>query len=525
MPDRAARAGWWRVLALAMTGVAVAATLVAVAPGRQQAALHVDAGTPAAALPAASAATAALATDFEDWDVTVAPTDGDDQQLWVEFDSPVLGLRTALRVYLPDVYASSAAPLPVAYYLHGTVNIHTFGAGEAAAANGVRVHPALHPGQAGVAAGVHETLDRQRYLVVALDMQNPAWCGYCWWVDGRNGEGVMAETHLYDEVIPLVEHLFRVRRDRGGRAILGMSMGANGALLQAFRHPDRWTFVGALSATYSGFEHPLPPYQEIHATNIWWEYIAGQGYGPPATDEVHYRALEPVNLTPQMVDADVDIVATNGDGCITHQDGRCAGTAPADPTGENLFHFTMGVWSTKLTELGVDHTWVETEGVHNSRLARDMYRTHMIDRLNARFAAGVTDPEQFSYRTVDREFGIWGYDVSIDRPNDEFASLLDAAADGHELTLAGTGTATVTTPPVVAHGGRAARPYEVVITPDGGEPQRLVVETDAAGRLTFPVTLGPPRETDERVDLVRAGLFPSPRTRVTVAPIASGEAA
>ncbi|HEX9890290.1 MAG TPA: alpha/beta hydrolase-fold protein [Nitriliruptorales bacterium] len=460
---------------------------------------------------------------FDGWNVTVRTDPGyaNEQILEVAFDSPVLGLRTIMLVWLPDRYAGVEEPLPTLYYLHGTTHSNSFGVAQELAEQGVDAPAGLRPGSgrgSPFGVGFHENLDEQQFVVVAPDMQFPAWCGHCWWIDGRDGQGVDAETHLFEEVVPLTEHLFGVRSDRSGRAILGASMGANGALLQAFRHPDRFAFVGGLSPTYSGFGHAVPPFLQVHGGNIWWQYIQDQGYGHPAQDEIHYRALEPVNLTPQMLSADVEIVAVNGDGClpVAPDEGACEN---ADPHLEEfIWHHTMGVWSSLLVERGVEHTWIEREGPHGG-INRDSYERWFLPRINQRFAEGVDTPERFSYRTIDLDFDIWGYEVQVDRTNTEFLSLLDAGTDGRALTLAGTGVVTLRTPPVVDRGRRDGRTYEVTGTPDSAPAWTQTVVTDDEGRLTFTFELAPGRDVDERIELVQTGAFVFPRTRIAITPI------
>ena len=54
---------------------------------------------------------------------------------------------------------------------------------------------------------------------------------------------------LLDEVIPLVEQSYRVRKDSQARAIAGLSMGGRQALTIGLGHPDRFAWVGAMSAS------------------------------------------------------------------------------------------------------------------------------------------------------------------------------------------------------------------------------------------------------------------------------------
>jgi putative tributyrin esterase len=56
------------------------------------------------------------------------------------------------------------------------------------------------------------------------------------------------EDYVVDDLSAEVETRFPARTDRGGRAIVGVSMGGFGAVKLALRHPEKYAFVGALSA-------------------------------------------------------------------------------------------------------------------------------------------------------------------------------------------------------------------------------------------------------------------------------------
>ena len=53
---------------------------------------------------------------------------------------------------------------------------------------------------------------------------------------------------LLDEVIPLVEQSYRVRKDRESRAIAGLSMGGAESLFTGLNHQERFAWIGAFSS-------------------------------------------------------------------------------------------------------------------------------------------------------------------------------------------------------------------------------------------------------------------------------------
>jgi S-formylglutathione hydrolase FrmB len=56
------------------------------------------------------------------------------------------------------------------------------------------------------------------------------------------------EDYIINDLPADVERRFPVRADRGGRSIIGVSMGGFGAVNLALRHPEKFVFAGAISA-------------------------------------------------------------------------------------------------------------------------------------------------------------------------------------------------------------------------------------------------------------------------------------
>jgi S-formylglutathione hydrolase FrmB len=67
-------------------------------------------------------------------------------------------------------------------------------------------------------------------------------------------QNVRIETMIIRELIPHVDGNFRTDRSPRGRALEGMSMGGNGSLKLAFKHPEMFISVVA----YAGSYRPLP---------------------------------------------------------------------------------------------------------------------------------------------------------------------------------------------------------------------------------------------------------------------------
>jgi enterochelin esterase-like enzyme len=146
------------------------------------------------------------------------------------FYSATIGRDRPYRIYLPPCYRADGPPLPVVYMLHGSVQNDSQwdddGLDEAATA-------AI---QAGTLAP----------FVIAMPAGD---------LDGTynysSGGPTSFEGVMLADFLPFIEGRYRVRADRGGRAIGGLSRGAVWALVIAFRHPDQFLSVGSHSGAQS----------------------------------------------------------------------------------------------------------------------------------------------------------------------------------------------------------------------------------------------------------------------------------
>lgn len=403
---------------------------------------------------------------------TLTPVDGKDRLLELRFDSRVLGRETTSLVALPQNYRRNGQPTSTAYYLHDL----TADGGAWAEFDGLRLSDA-----------------GQQFVVVAPDLGVTPWCGSCLWTDGANGLGVAADTYLQTELIPVVEQILNVRTDRSGRGVFGSGMGGTGALIEGLRHPDRFRFIGAVNGTLDLAGPDLPAVDEAA--------LASQGVPPLATAEALHRNASPADLAEDALNEGLEVLVT------------------ADP-GDRQRHAIADRVSAVWTEIGFAHTYVDTAST-------GAFRDYFVDRMNLTFSRPVVNPWRFSYKTTDRSLGLWGYDLKVDRPNDEFLHLLGARRDAHSLILAGTGTVQVTTPSVFTPG----HTYRVDATPDPKSEDALVdpnvpvnpyqprtsyARAGDDGRLRFAVGLAPTRLVPETEALVKAGEFPIEQTRVEV---------
>lgn len=198
--------------------------------------------------------TARLPAPFRDWDVRLTPHPDNPRVLDLVFNSPALRRRITNRVYLPGGYQVDGARWPVMYYLHGS---------DVPALDNETLRPVTRQEylandiSAGGGAAQTDLFDfdkpaeRARFLVVAPDTSiHEAICETCFWFDGRphatpnvhpvTAVTLAADSFLHNDLYPLVEALFHARADRGGRGVMGFSMGAMAAYQQGMMHPDQY---------------------------------------------------------------------------------------------------------------------------------------------------------------------------------------------------------------------------------------------------------------------------------------------
>lgn len=148
-----------------------------------------------------------------------------------EIDSSVLGAKRSYAVLLPAAYdAATNSPLPVLYLLNGLggrlmdwfQNVDMGGMLDRAVAAG-EVPP---------------------FVMVTIQPMGG---------DDKEGIGYFdqpgwkAQTYFFQEFLPHFEGRFRVRRDREGRALAGLSMGGGGSISYAQQHPEMFCAVYAFS--------------------------------------------------------------------------------------------------------------------------------------------------------------------------------------------------------------------------------------------------------------------------------------
>ncbi|MDD4226601.1 MAG: alpha/beta hydrolase family protein [Mariniphaga sp.] len=188
----------------------------------------------------------------------------------LEFTSSKVGYPVKYSIYLPPCYGTSQRSYPVLYLLHGYSDDETgwvqFGEANSIADRGIR------------------NGDFPPCIIVMPDG------GVTWYINSYDGKDPWEDMFM-EEFIPFVEQQYRVRPKKEFRAIAGLSMGGNGALLLSMRHPEVFSSCVAMSSGVFTDE-------EVLVNDAYARYF-GNIYGPrPANGQVsdYWKSYSPLHL-------------------------------------------------------------------------------------------------------------------------------------------------------------------------------------------------------------------------------------
>lgn len=211
-------------------------------------------------------------------------------------------------VILPETYSLHRETYPVLYLLHGWSGDYT--------------------GWLNDAPQLRQHADTYNIIIVCPDGGFDSW-----YVDSPVDSTVRYETHIVQEVLPTVDYYFHTRRDRGGRAIAGLSMGGHGAFYLAARHPELFGAVGSMSG---GLDLRAWKHNDWDLKKI---------LGDPSGHWQNWEAVSAVNLVPQLKAADLQVIMSCGT--------------------EDFFLPTNRAMHQALLAAGVAHQYLESPGEHN----------------------------------------------------------------------------------------------------------------------------------------------------------------
>lgn len=220
-----------------------------------------------------------------------------DRQVDLSVRSTALGGRTVkVRLLTPDGWdpGDRSRRWPTLWLLHGCCGDYTSWTGK---------------------TDVARTESLRNVLVV---MPEAGWNGWYsdWWNYGQGGDPAW-ETFHTKELRLLLEHGWGASSNR---VVAGLSMGGQGALLYAARHPGMFK----AAAAYSGSAHPLLNDESV---NRVLGYFAGQGndplrvWGDPVAQRDVWEAHDPFHLANRLTS--IPVYLSCGDGTA----------GPFDPPG------------------------------------------------------------------------------------------------------------------------------------------------------------------------------------------------
>jgi S-formylglutathione hydrolase FrmB len=293
---------------------------------------------------------------------------------------------------------------------------------------------------------------------------------------GADASGIKPawETYHLTQLLPWIDDHFRTEADRSQRAVAGLSMGGNGALHYAARHPDLFVAAASFSGANDVF-HPIM-YPITETTEISNGALPGSVFGPRATEEVRWHASNPVDLADNLGGVWVSLAFGNG------KPGGPDGNTGIDIIETAVYDSHVALHE-NLLAAGVPHVYDDYgPGAHNWYYwQRDLRQA--LPRIMAVFAEHRQPPSTVSYSSIQPSYDVFGWSVRLDRPVLEVSRLADATSRG--FVLRGTGKAVVRTP-ASYHPGQA---LDVVVRDvTGTHTSHLSAGHD--GRVTVPVDLG-----------------------------------
>ncbi|HKG08745.1 MAG TPA: alpha/beta hydrolase-fold protein [Pedobacter sp.] len=151
---------------------------------------------------------------------------------YIKYHSSALNRLRGMVIFFPAEYGKSAtARFPVLYLRHGGGDNETSWT-QAAGKADVILENLIAAGKA-----------KPMIIVMTNGLTDGTWAG------GSSKEGIeQLEQELLKDVIPYAEKNFRIRADKGSRAIAGLSMGGGQAYIIGLKHQDMFSYIGEFSS-------------------------------------------------------------------------------------------------------------------------------------------------------------------------------------------------------------------------------------------------------------------------------------
>ena len=364
--------------------------------------------------------------------------------------TPALGKPVKVRVLLPPGYRTSTERYPVLYLLNGGGGSYLDW----------------------TAQGDAERITAKAKVLVVMPDGGQGGNYTNWYGKDGNGFTPQWETFHISQLLPWVDAHFRTIARRDQRIVAGLSMGGNGALHYAARHPDLFAGVASFSGANDTLNPVFRPITET--TEISNGALPGSVFGPSLTQELRWREFNPVDLADNLRGLWVSLSFGNG------QPGGPDGNG-SDVIEQAVYDANVALHA-RLVQSKVPHVYNSYgPGAHNwFYWSRDLRQN--LPLVLQVFAQHRTIPTTVTHWAADPSYRAYGWRVSTTRPVREISRLVNACSRG--FALRGTGTAVVTTPP-------SYQPGRVI----------TVRTTDVHGTRTHTVRVGSDRRIRVAVDL------------------------
>lgn len=221
----------------------------------------------------------------------------------IHFRSQSIGRETEMNLLMPD---AGEGPFPVLLLLHGLGGAY----------------------DSYVRSNNIENLLRGRPILAVMPDG-----GRSFYANDVRPGGMRYEDHILQDVLGYVERTFPARRDRLGRAVVGISMGGYGAFLLALRHPDLFGAAVSISGSTYFAHEPSERHKEDDVG-----YLAAAL--PREANDLFCLAERYAHSGPPLA--------------IRQSCGR-----------EDFLYETNLAFHRHLEALGIAHTWVEHAGAHD----------------------------------------------------------------------------------------------------------------------------------------------------------------
>lgn len=231
-----------------------------------------------------------------------------------------------------------------------------------------------------------------------------------WWKGGARADPGWERYHL-DEVIPLLERRFRIRRARRWHAIAGFSMAGFGSSFLATQRPGYFgTLVpmsGLVSIRSPEVEQGLSTVSGVPYQDVWgpWDGFYAEGHDP--------MTLAPSSLR------HTKVILRTGNG-VPRPGVPADAQALVSGALEAYLFAQNEEFAAALRDAGVDVDYRSHEGVHDWPYWRE-------DIAEARsigfFRAVPSSPSRWTYSTVAQSGVMWGMRFRFARPPEELIAF------------------------------------------------------------------------------------------------------